>query len=90
VGHARSEGGDLAVPFLLLFFGLGLPRLLDVTGLEAGDVGVVVHVHRDGNAYEVEFMSLDGGTFAIQTLTARQVRAAHSRDIPHVRELLAA
>jgi len=60
------------------------------TGLEAGDVGVVVHIHRDGKAYEVEFMSLDGATFAIQTLTAGQVRAARSRDMPHVRELLAA
>jgi hypothetical protein len=63
---------------------------IPASGLEAGDVGVVVHVHRDGKAYEVEFMSLDGGTLAIQTLEARQVREARSRDIPHVRELLAA
>jgi hypothetical protein len=67
-----------------------LTENIPASGLEAGDVGVVVHVHRDGEAYEVEFMSLDGGTFAIQTLEARQVREARSRDIPHVRELLAA
>ena len=58
--------------------------------LEAGDVGVVVHIHRDDKAYEVEFMSLDGGTLAIQTLKANQIREARSRDIPHVRELIAA
>jgi len=28
--------------------------------LEAGDVGTVVHIHKDGEAYEVEFLTLDG------------------------------
>lgn len=59
-------------------------------GLMAGDVGVVVHVHKQGVAYEVEFMALDGDTLTIQTLEARQVRAARRMDIPHVRERLAA
>jgi len=63
-----------------------LTESLPAAGLEAGDVGVVVHVHRNGAAFEVEFMSLDGNTLTVQTLTARQVRAARSRDIPHVRE----
>lgn len=63
---------------------------IPTSGLEAGDVGVVVHIHHDGKAYEVEFMSLDGGTLAIQTLEAWQLREARSRDVPHVRELLAA
>jgi hypothetical protein len=63
-----------------------LTEPLRASGLEAGDVGVVVHVHRNGQAYEVEFMSLDGNTLSIETLTATQIRAAGSRDIPHVRE----
>jgi hypothetical protein len=54
-------------------------------GLEAGDVGVVVHIHRDDRAYEIEFLSLDGSTLSVQTLEARQVREARNRDIPHVR-----
>ena len=29
-------------------------------GLEVGDVGTVVHVYADGNAFEVEFTTLDG------------------------------
>jgi len=49
-------------------------------------LGVVVHIHRQGAAYEVEFMTLDGGTLALQTLESRQVRAAGNLDIPHVRE----
>ena len=60
------------------------------SGLQAGDVGVVVHIHRQGAAYEVEFMTLDGGTLAIETLEARHVREAGSCDVPHVRERIAA
>lgn len=64
----------------------------DIPGasLVAGDVGVVVHIHRGGEAYEVEFMTLDGGTLTVETLFARQVREAMSRDVPHVRERIAA
>jgi len=63
-----------------------LTEALPSTGLEAGDVGVVVHVHCNGEAFEVEFMTLDGTTLAVETLRASQVRAAGDRDIPHVRE----
>ena len=63
---------------------------IPAAGLEAGDVGRVVHVHRHGDAYEVEFMTLDGGTLTIQTLEAGQIRKAGSLDIPHVRERIAA
>jgi hypothetical protein len=52
----------------------------------SGDVGVVVHVHRNGEAFEVEFMTLDGNIVTVETLTAKQIRAARNRDIPHVRE----
>jgi hypothetical protein len=55
--------------------------------LEAGDVGTVVHVYRDGQAYDVEFITLDGKTAAVVTLEASQVRAVSSRDITHTREL---
>ena len=67
-----------------------LTEPLPAAGLEAGDVGVVVHVHRNGEAYEVEFMTLDGNTLTVETLTAQQIRAARNRDIPHVRERTAA
>jgi hypothetical protein len=56
-------------------------------GLEAGDVGTVVHIHEDGQAYEVEFLTLDGNTAAVATLEASQVRPVSSRDITHTREL---
>ena len=37
-------------------------------GLEPGDVGTVVHVYHDGQAYEVEFLALDGHTAAVVTV----------------------
>jgi hypothetical protein len=59
-------------------------------GLEAGDVGTVVHIHRGGEAYEVEFMTLAGDTLAVATVLASQCRMASKRDVSHVRELVAA
>jgi len=56
-------------------------------GLEEGDVGTVVHVYKDGEAYEVEFVALDGHTAAVVTLEASQVRPISARDITHTREL---
>jgi hypothetical protein len=58
-----------------------------VKELEAGDVGTVVHIYKGGQAYEVEFVTLDGKTAAVATLDASQVRPVSSRDITHTREL---
>ncbi|MCX6925339.1 MAG: DUF4926 domain-containing protein [Verrucomicrobia bacterium] len=59
-------------------------------GLEAGDVGTVVHVYKDGKAYEVEFLTLDGRTAAVVTLEAEQVRPVGNREITHARQRAAA
>lgn len=56
-------------------------------GLQAGDVGTVIHIHRQGEAFEVEFMTLDGRTVAVVTLLSSQIRTVSKRDITHVREL---
>jgi hypothetical protein len=58
--------------------------------LEPGDVGTVVHIYGDGQAYEVEFVALDGHTAAVATLEASQVRPVSSREITHARQLRAA
>ena len=57
--------------------------------LKAGDVGTVVHVYRDGTAYEVEFFALDGRTLDVVTVEADHVRRVDRRDMLHVRELSA-
>jgi hypothetical protein len=64
-----------------------LKAAIPAEGLEAGDVGTVVHIYRDGAAYEVEFTTLDGDTAAVATVKADQVRPVHKREITHAREL---
>ena len=59
-------------------------------GLEAGDVGTVVHVYTDGAACEVEFVKLDGTTAAVVTLEADKVRPVRKHEIAHARALAAA
>ena len=58
-------------------------------GLECGDVGTVVHAYQDGQAFEVEFMTLDGKTAAVVTVESSQVRPVGHRDITHAREMAA-
>jgi len=64
-----------------------LAAVVPSEGLVAGDVGTVVHVYRDGQAYEVEFTTLEGKTAAVVTLEATQVRSVGKREIAHAREL---
>ena len=56
-------------------------------GLEAGDVGTIVHVYGDGRAYEVEFTTLEGKTAAVVTVEAADVRPVKKREITHARQL---
>lgn len=58
-------------------------------GLIAGDLGTVVFVHADGAAYEVEFMTADGRTLAVETLRADQVVPVSGARILHARKHLA-
>jgi hypothetical protein len=56
-------------------------------GLQAGDVGTVVHIHPDAAAYEVEFMTLTGETVVVATILLFQLRPVSHRDLTHVRQL---
>jgi len=62
-----------------------LKRPIPEQGLKAGDVGTVIHVHRRGEAFEVEFLTLHGETVGIATVTASQVRPVLKREITHAR-----
>lgn len=52
-------------------------------------MGTVVHIYRDGLAYEVEFTTLEGKTAAVVTVEAAQVRPVGEREITHARALAA-
>ncbi len=55
--------------------------------LTPGDVGCVVHVHPGGEAYVVEFVSLEGETVALATVLPSQARAVKRGDINHARTM---
>ncbi len=46
-------------------------------------------VHGDGLAYEVEFMTTDGRTIAVETLEAEHVEPSAGDQIFHMRKLAA-
>ena len=69
-----------------------LDTVVLVHGLEAydltrGDVGAVVHCYKDGMTYEVEFVTGEGATIAVLTLSQQDIRPMHGREILHVRAL---
>ena len=55
--------------------------------LKAGDVGTIVHVHRGGRAFDVEFLALDGQTAAVATVPAARLRPVAATDLTHAREM---
>lgn len=66
-----------------------LTKAVPAERLEAGDVGTVVHVYKDGLAFEIEFTTLDGGTAAVVTVESSAVRPVSRKEITHARELAA-
>ena len=60
---------------------------LTAGGLKAGDVGTIVHVHQEGEAFEVEFLTLDGHTAAVASVPISCIRSVTTRDITHARQM---
>lgn len=67
-----------------------LTRDLKTYGLKCGDVGAVVHCYLDGKAFEVEFVSGEGKTIAVATLSGADIRPMRREEILHVRSLVPA
>ena len=55
--------------------------------LKARDVGAVVHCYDDNLGYEVEFVTAEGKTVAVLTLTVADIRPIRQAEILHVREV---
>ena len=55
-------------------------------GLKAGDAGTIIHIHRKGEAFEVEFQALDGHTVAVATVVVSLLRPISPEDISHARQ----
>ena len=59
-------------------------------GLQAGDVGTIVHIYGGEQAYEVEFVALTGKTVAVVTVPSDQARTVKEDEITHARAMAAA
>jgi len=55
--------------------------------LKTGDVGTVVEVYDDGEAYEIEFFALDGSTLAVKTVPRNLIKPVSGNMVLHIREL---
>ncbi len=64
-----------------------LKRDIPEYGLKEGDIGAVVHCYRDFTAFEVEFVTAQGGTIALLTLSPEDIRPVMGQEILHVRGL---
>jgi Domain of unknown function (DUF4926) len=64
-----------------------LVKDIDKYSLRQDDVGAVIHCYQDGKTFEVEFVTGEGQTVAVLTLTEEDVRPMRHREILHVREL---
>jgi len=59
-------------------------------GLKEGDIGTVVHCYKDEKTIEVEFVTAEGKTVAVLTLTSDDIRPIEHDEILHVRGFAAA
>lgn len=67
-----------------------LARDLPEHHLKRGDIGAVVDSYKEGNSFEVEFITGRGDTVAVVTLDNTDIRQMKSEEILHVRKLQAA
>ena len=64
-----------------------LSHNIEEHNLKQGDIGAIVHVYHNGVAFEVEFVTGEGETIAVLTLTPDDVRTMGRQEILHARVL---
>ena len=64
-----------------------ITRDIATRGIVAGDVGVIAHPYADSKVAEVEFVSGEGTTLAVETLPISDIRPVGAREILHARPL---
>ena len=66
-----------------------LSRPLPEHGLQIGDVGAVVFVHRNNEAYEVELIAGDGNTVGFVTVKPEDIHRLDASETLHARRISA-
>ena len=64
-----------------------LTRDREEHGLQKGDVGAVVHCYPKTGAFEIEFVTGEGRTAALITVTEAEIRPMGKGEILHARQL---
>lgn len=72
---------------LALYDRIVLTADLPGTVFKKGDVGTIVEIYNDGEAFEVEFFAVDGSTLAVETVLASLVTSVSGKLMLHVREI---
>lgn len=67
-----------------------LARDIKEHNLTEGDMGAIVNIYGKGEAFDVEFVTGEGKTVALLTLTPDDVRLMARNEILHAREVAAA
>ena len=57
--------------------------------LKKGDIGTIITVLNNHQAYEVEFVTLAGEPISVETLLPHQIRRVRESEVMAVRELTA-
>lgn len=65
---------------------VALSHNIQSLNLEQGDLGTIVFIHNSTN-YEVEFVTAQGETIGVLTLSNNDIRPIEKREILHVREI---
>ncbi|MCB2262673.1 MAG: DUF4926 domain-containing protein [Candidatus Thiosymbion ectosymbiont of Robbea hypermnestra] len=55
--------------------------------LKTGDVGTIIHCYDDKVGFEIEFVTAEGKTIVVLTLTTKDIRAFDNMEILHAREV---
>ena len=64
-----------------------LQRDVPEVKLTRGDIGTIVGIYADEQAFEVEFMTAEGKTIDVLTLERDDVRPFRGHEILHTREM---
>jgi len=64
-----------------------LARDLRDQGLCRGDIGTIVHRYPGGRLFEVEFVTSDGETVAVESLSKEDIRPRERGEILHSRKV---
>jgi len=63
-----------------------LKRDITESNLITGDIGTVIHKYNDTN-FEIEFVTAEGSTVAVLSLSNNDIRAFDHREILHTRDI---